>query len=307
MTLAILCPGQGAQHPAMLDLIAGNPAAEAVLHAGEQALGADVREWLAQPDRLHVNAVAQPLICLAELATWAALRDRVPLPRAFAGYSVGELASYGCAGALDAAELARLARTRAALMDAAGGARPGGLIALRGLPRANVEAMLAGGSAWIAIANGNDAFVVGAEAAKLDEIKREATMRGARITCLNVGVASHTPLLAMAVAPFRAALEHSTLRAPAVPVVAGVDASWVKTRAQAVAALAAQIAAPIEWARGLDALYERGCRVFLELGPGAALSAIARERLPSDVDARSVSDFRSLAGVASWLHRACRE
>ncbi len=288
----------------MLDLLAGHPVGETVLREGGQALGVDVRAWLARPEGLHVNAIAQPLICLAELATWMALRDDVPEPRAIAGYSVGELASYGCAGALDAAELAQLAWKRAALMDAASN-RPGGLIALRGLPRREVEQWCAGSAAWIAIANGHDAFVVGGETARLDAIKAEAAARGARVTCLKVGIPSHTPLLAAAVEPFRAALEQSALRAPTIPVAAGIDASWVTSRSRAIATLAAQIAAPIAWARCLDALFERGCRVFLELGPGSALAAMVRELLPAEAKARSVSEFRTLDGVASWLGRVC--
>lgn len=302
MTLAILCPGQGAQHPAMLDLIAGHPAAEEVLTQGADALGTHVREWLAQPERIDANAIAQPLLCLTELATWSALRDRVAQPRAFAGYSVGELASYACAGALDAGELARLAQTRARLMDSAS-SKPGGLIALRGLRRAEVTALCAGRAAWIAIANGDDAFVVGGETDALDALAAEAGARRSQTTFLKVGVASHTPLLASAVGPFGATLEASALRAPDVPVVAGVDASWVTSRATAVATLAAQLAAPIEWGRCLGTLCERGCRVFLEMGPGGALSRMVREHLGSDVEARSVGEFRSLGGVVRWLER----
>src|SRR6185295_697229 len=169
------------------------------------------RAWLAQPQWLDTNAIAQPLLCLTELATWAALRGRIAAPIAFAGYSVGELASYACAGALDASELARLAQTRAALMDAAN-AKPSGLVALRGLPRAEVKALCAGHAAWIAIANGDDAFVVGGDSTVLDELAKQARARGAQITCLKVGVASHTPLLDGAVGPFRLALEQSALR-----------------------------------------------------------------------------------------------
>jgi len=300
--LAILCPGQGAQHPGMLDLVAGNPAAEEVLTQGARASGTHVREWLAQPDRIHDNAIAQPLICLVELATWAALKDGLAEPTAFAGYSVGELASHACAEALPAGELARLALKRAVLMNAAC-VRQGGLIALRGLLRADVEALCAGTSAWIAIANGDDAFVVGGDAAILDSLAAQASARGGQVNCLKVGVASHTPWLTRAVEPFRQALEGSALHAPQVPVVAGVDASWVTSRAQAIATLAAQLATTIEWSRCLEALYERGCRVFLELGPGCQLTRMVRELLPDDVDARSVSDFRSLVGAAQWVQR----
>jgi [acyl-carrier-protein] S-malonyltransferase len=95
-------------------------------------------------------------------------------------------------------------------------------------------------------------------------------------------------------------------RAPTTPVVAGVDASWVTARAPAIAKLAAQIAARLEWASCLDVLFERGCRLFLELGPGGALSRMARERLGVEVEARSVSEFRSLDAVAAWLQRRNR-
>jgi len=262
-----------------------------------------VRSWLAQQERLDTNAIAQPLLCLTELATWTALREMVAMPLAFAGYSVGELASYACAGALDAAELARLAQARAALMDAAS-VEPSGLVALRALRRAEVDALCARLGAWIAIANGDDAFVVGGATSVLDALIQQATARGAQITCLTVGVASHTPLLEGAVMPFRSALEQSAMRAPAVPVVAGIDASWITSRMKAIATLSAQLAATIEWARCVETLYERGARVFLELGPGMALARMAREQLPSDTVARSVSEFRSLDGAAAWLRRA---
>jgi len=289
----------------MLDLIAGHPAAEEVLAQGARVVGSHPREWLTRHDELFENVVAQPLLCLTELATWAALRDRVGEPGAFAGYSVGELAAYACAGAMDASLLASLARTRARLMDEAAD-RLGGLLAVRGLRRAEVEALCAGNALWIAIVNGEDAFVIGGEKSALDEFVAAAGARGAQIVCLHVGVASHTPLLEAAVAPLQAALSESAFRPPATPVVAGVDASWVTARAPAIAKLAAQIAARVEWASCLDVLFERGCRLFLELGPGGALSRMARERLGAEIEARSVSEFRSLDAVAAWLQRRNR-
>jgi [acyl-carrier-protein] S-malonyltransferase len=99
------------------------------------------------------------------------------------------------------------------------------------------------------------------------------------------------------------ALDASTLSAPGVPVVAGVDASWAISRANAIATLAAQIAAPIEWVRCLETLYERGCGAFLELGPGSALTRMVRAHRGPDVIAHSLSEFRSLDGVVRWLER----
>jgi len=300
MSLAILCSGQGAQHPAMLDMIADHPAAAEVIKTGEAVLGLNLGDVLTQRDEMFRNAIAQPLICLTQFALWTALRTDAPRPAAFCGYSVGELAAYACAGALDAAELARIAAARAALMDNAAAPTHGGMLALQGLGRDEVARLCAGHRAWIAIAIGEEEFVVGGEDDALAKLDKDFSKRGSKLTRLKVGVASHTPLLSDAVPLFRMELIASSLAAPAIPVVAGIDAAWVLRRETAVEKLALQLDRTIEWAGCMDMLYERGCRVFLELGPGRALARMAQSRF-GDVDARAVDDFRSLEGVSSWL------
>jgi [acyl-carrier-protein] S-malonyltransferase len=306
MSLAILCSGQGAQHPAMLDMIADHPAASAVIKAGEAELGFHLREVLTQRDEMFRNAIAQPLICISQLALWTALRQDAPKAAAFCGYSVGELGAYACAGALDAVELARLAAARAALMDHAAATTPAGMLAVQGLRRDEVAGICDGHHAWIAIAIGADEFVIGGEDAGLAKLGGEFSGRGARLTRLKVGLASHTPLLSEAVPPFRMELIASTLTDPGTPVVAGIDAAWVVRRDTAIDKLAQQLDRTIEWSGCMDMLYERGCRVFLELGPGRALARMLQTRF-ADVDGgvnvRAMDDFRSLDGVSAWLSR----
>lgn len=302
MSLAILCSGQGAQNPAMLDMIADHPDAADVIKAGEAEIGLNLHDVLARRDDIFRNAIAQPLICLTQLALWTALRQDAPKPAAFCGYSVGELSAYACAGALDAAELARIAVARAKLMDQAAAATHGGLIALQGLRRDVVDKLCAGQRAWIAIEIGDEEFIIGGEDSALEQLGLAFSERAAKLTRLKVGLASHTPLLSGAVQPFRALLDASSLLAPATPVVAGIDATWVVCRETAVEKLALQLDRTIAWSNCLDMLYERGCRVFLELGPGGALARMTQVRF-DDVDIRAVDDFRSLEGVSSWLSK----
>jgi [acyl-carrier-protein] S-malonyltransferase len=304
MTFAILCPGQGAQHERMFDVALAHPRGAAVIDAVEATLGFNARAHLASGDRMFDNVIAQPLICTAQLATWAALRDDLPAPGAIAGYSLGELACYAVAGAIQASSLVGIAKARADLMDGAS-ARPGNLIAQRGLRRSTIEAMCRGRDAWVAIAIDDDASVVGGTSSAIDALQDDMEGAGAQITCLRVGVASHTPLLASAVDPFRKVLAESTLRAPVVPVMAGIDAAPVTTRDRAIETLAAQLARTIEWAQCLDALFERGCRVFLELGPGRALSRMAVDRL-HDIQARSIEEFGDPSTIAGWVRRGLR-
>jgi [acyl-carrier-protein] S-malonyltransferase len=302
MNLAILCSGQGAQHPAMLDMIAVHPAASEIFREGEAEIGIPIRELLAQRAEIFRNAIAQPLICFTQLAIWTALQQDSPKPAAFCGYSIGELGAYACAGAFDVAELARISAARAALMDQATATTHSGLLALHGLRRNEVDRLCAGQRAWIAISIGEEEFVIGGSDIALEQLNQEFSELGAKPTRLKVGLASHTPLLSDAVNPFRELLDNSSITAPAIPVVAGIDAAWVTCRETAIEKLALQLDREIAWANCLEMLYERGCRVFLELGPGRALARMTQLRF-DDVDARAVDDFRSLDGVKSWLSK----
>ena len=302
MTFAVLCPGQGAQHAAMLDLACRDAKGLLVVEQAGDALAVDPRAWLTQGNAIFDNVIAQPLICIAQLAIWETLRAGLPPPMAVAGYSVGELACYAVCDALDAGALARLARERALAMGDAAADRSGGLVAIRGLSRPLLMHACAGLEAFIAIAVADDAFVVGGTDAALTVVKDRCDRAGAQVTELCIGVASHTPLLASAVDLFRRALERSPLRAPSPAVVAGIDGGLVTTRERAIDTLSNQIATTVEWAQCLDTLYERGCRVYLELGPGRALSRMARER-HQDIEARSVEEFRDKAAIVAWVRR----
>src|SRR5205823_4957945 len=137
---------------------------------------------------------------------WAALREMLPAPRAIAGYSVGELAAYGLAGALSVAELARLAAARAQLMDEAHDAQPGALLAVRGLTRIEVRRIAEQENAHIAIAVNHDVFVIGAPSRSLDSLEARVRNLGAQVTALRIGVAAHTPMLCTAAVKFRSVL-----------------------------------------------------------------------------------------------------
>jgi len=300
--LAILCPGQGSQYPEMFDRLSDYPEAEAVLGEAAAILGEHPRTLAhhASPASLFENRLAQPLICTAELAMWAALRPRLPAPLLFAGYSVGEIAAYGCAGALSVGSLLQLALQRAALMDKASD-KPSTLLAVRGLEGRKIEALCTEFGVEIAIINAPDHFIIGAPLAALEPLKQAALTQGAHtVRCLQVAVAAHTSLLSPASQRFLQVLEQSDLTDPITPVLAGISGAPVRDRATALTTLAKQLSATINWQACLETALEMGCRVFLELGPGSGLARMVRDTHP-EVAARSVEEFRCLEGVANWV------
>jgi [acyl-carrier-protein] S-malonyltransferase len=301
--LAILCPGQGAQHPAMFDMARLDLAASRLLDVwfADPALGATLQAGVG--DERFTNRIAQPAIVAATLAVWSALQDTIATPALVAGYSIGELSAYGVAGALAPDDVIKLAIERARLMDACvvAGAEQG-MVALSGMPSGTVDDLLAGAGFYPAIVTGDDALVAGGPAAQRDALASAAVAAGGHATVLPVAVASHTPLLAGAVAPFAALLAAAQWNAPAFPVLSGISAEPVFGVDKALAELPRQIAEPIRWRDCMDALGEAGVTVALELGPGAALSRMLQSRNPN-IACRSVTEFRSLDGVRAWLQR----
>ncbi|EMR4107863.1 TPA: malonate decarboxylase subunit epsilon [Stenotrophomonas maltophilia] len=301
MSLALLCSGQGAQHAAMFDRVRDLPAARHTLDVASTVLGRDVFSAAAADDRFD-NAQAQPLLCAATLAQWHGLRDNVPTPTLVAGYSIGELAAHAIAGSFDATTCLALAAQRAQLMDGASPA-DAGLQAVLGLERHVLQPLCDLHGAHMAIANGQDHFIVGGTHASLLRLADAAQAQGADIRPLPVHVPAHTPLLAAAVAPFAAVLDASPLQAPRLPLLAGIDARPVRDRAMAVHTLSAQLAQTIEWAQVMRQAFERGARVFLQLGPGNALARMVAPAYPC-CEVRAVEEFQSLEGAAAWVRSA---
>jgi [acyl-carrier-protein] S-malonyltransferase len=305
--VAILCSGQGAQHPAMFDLVANCPEAEPVFAAAADALGQDPRRFVreAAPADLFSDFSGQILCCTQAFAAWAALGTVRPARAVIAGYSIGELAAWGCAGALNELSTLRLAQRRAALMDAAAPS-DSGLAAITGMRRRILEPILTRHALSIAIVNDVDSFTVGGPRATFQAACEEAAARGAKRTVtLPVTVPSHTPLLSKATEQFRVTLREASPRLPRAGyrLLSGIDGETVLDIETGIDKLARQISTTIDWAACLESCRSAGAVAALELGPGTTLSRMASTLFP-DGRARSVEEFRSLAGLRTWLQRA---
>ncbi|MBB5393440.1 [acyl-carrier-protein] S-malonyltransferase [Herbaspirillum sp. SJZ130] len=313
MRLAILCPGQGGQHPAMFDMARADANGAAFLaQCGlQQWLDAPLADVLADPQQLYANRHAQPLIVAAQLAAWHAIADELAAiagaPAVVAGYSVGELSAYAVAGVFGAQEAVGIAARRAGLMDAARQQAPAmqreqGLISVSGMAAAAARAVLQRHGAYVAIDTGEESLIAGGASRDLRAAADELAAMGARTGELPVGLASHTPLMQAAAAPFSDVLAQASCAAPALTLLAGITGQAVDDAAQARTLLARQLTETIQWAACMDACAERGVTVALELGSCAALSRMLRGRHPQ-IECRSLSDFRSFSGALAWLRR----
>jgi polyketide-type polyunsaturated fatty acid synthase PfaA len=311
---AFLFPGQGAQYVGMgADLAMHLPLARAAWdaaaghEAGDRPLHRVVfpppaftdGDRAAQQALLTATEWAQPALAAHSMALLAVL-DRLGLrPDCVAGHSFGELTALHAAGALDCGTLLRLARRRGELMrDAA--ATPGAMLAVTA-SRELTEAAIAGlPEVWLANDNAPAQVVLSGTRQALDAVKARLAADGITSVRLQAATGFHSPLVAPAAGPFAQFLDQAEVHSPALPVYAGRDAEPYPAQAAAVRrGLSEQIAAPVRFADVIEAMYERGVRTFVEVGPGSTLSGLVGQILGQREHAAVPLDRKGRHGLTS--------
>ena len=304
MSLALLFPGQGVQHPDMLRWLDAETGAAACLAALAQHLGPDWRARVGDDAWASSNRIAQPLITGTSLAAWRALAPRLPAPVVVAGYSVGELAACSAAGVFDAVDALKLAQRRAAEMDRASNAdEPAGLLSVSGVRDDVVDALCTRHGLAVAIRLGVDRGVLGGTLAALNAAMPELARLGAELKPLRVHVASHTPMMGGAATAFGALIAPLAWQRSSCLVASNLDGTARRDVASIKHALGAQIDHTVQWDRCMDTVAERGPGCVLEVGPGTSLARLWAARHP-DVPVRSVDEFQSAQAVVDWVRRS---
>jgi malonyl CoA-acyl carrier protein transacylase len=271
MSLAVVFPGQGSQEEGMRARVeAARPDLLAPL---EEAVGGDPFARVEEGTRW-----AQPAIFAASLAAWAERDGGADAPEWVAGHSLGEVTALTVAGAMAERDAIELVALRGRLM---GAAREGGMVALLGAGASEAAPELAAAHG-LAVANDNapGQVVLSGGVEDLVTVAEAAREHGLRPMELPVAGAFHSPLMAAAVAPFRAALDAVEVREPRIGVVSGVTAEPV---GDVRALLADGIVRPVRWREVVLALRERGADAFEECGPGRVLTALIKRILPREV------------------------
>lgn len=299
---ALLCPGQGGMHPGMLAwALADAAVADTLRTEGGRLVGADWPERVAASDEpAQEHRLAQLAIVAAGAGAWARLRPALPDPALIAGYSLGELTAWTCAGAWSLADGLALAATRA---DAMRAAAPGAwtMAAVKGVSADARDRLLDGlQDVHVAIVLDADHLVLTGRPEPMAALRARSDAAGASWTPLAVSLPSHSPAMHDAAVAFGRTLRMHPRGRPRFPVVRGVDARLLDDADAIPDALQASLERTIRWDAAIGTLCERGVSVCLELPPGRALSRMIEAR-GLGIEARAVEDFRSPEGLARWV------
>lgn len=287
--LALLFPGQGSQHAGMGKRIhAVSEAARRVFAQADEVMGFRLSRLCFEgaEEQLENTVNTQPAVLATSMAYLAFLRERVEelgkrlMPSLVAGHSLGQFTAAAAAGALDFADGLRLVVERARIMAEWARTRPGGLASILGLSDGEVEKVCeeASGedSVWVAVVNAPGQTVISGEAGALQRAMALARKRGAKVLRLPIGVPGHSPVMRDAARELSRFISTLTFKDPQPPLVSNVSAQLLTTAEDVRQELSEQICAAVQWARCFVTMVNEGTSTFVEVGPGHALSRIAR-------------------------------
>lgn len=307
--IALLFAGQGAQSVGMgRDLAAHHPAAGEFFQQADEILGRSLSgiAWNGPLEELTKTSNCQPALYVHGLACLAALRGVAGEFEiaAAAGLSLGEWTAHAAAGTFDFATGLKLVETRGRLMDAACATTAGAMAAMIGADETSVRALAADTDVDVANINAPGQIVISGEAAKVELAVSLAKDHGIRrAALLNVAGAYHSRLMNSAYEQLGQPLLEADLRLPRFPVMSNVTGGVVDTLPQIRSALQDQVTGTVRWSECMENLLERGCDLFIELGPGEVLAGLLR-RTRKDAEVMSVSDAASVHACAERLRGA---
>ena len=278
--IAFTFPGQGSQKPGVGRAWLDHPSWELVEEATEAA-GLNIRHLLldADADELKATRNAQLSTFVISLVVLDAVERLGVEPSLVAGHSLGEYTALVASGALSFDDGVKLVTERGEAMQEAAAMQLGTMAAVLGLDDDLVEIACAriDGDVWVANYNAPGQVVIAGSPDGVAAASLAAKDLGSKkVLPIAVSGAFHTPFMAPARDRLRSALGLADLRSPDLPVYANVDAMVHDAGDEWAGLLGAQLCKPVRWRQTLHHLEEAGARTFVELGPGSALTGMAK-------------------------------
>ncbi len=283
--VVFMFPGGGAQYAGMArDLYETEPVFAEWMDRGLDILSPkldyDIRAlWLPDPDqkaaadeRLKRPSAQLPLIMISEYALAQLWQSWGVTPAALIGHSMGENTAACLAGVLSLEDCIGLVHLRGQLFDSV---EKGGMLSVP----LSAEALkpYLGTHLDIAALNAPDLTAVSGPDAALIELDTRLRADGIEPQRIAIDIAAHSRMLEPILERFGDYLRSIQLNAPQIPILSNRSGDYL-TAAEATdpAYWVAHLRHTVHFADGLTRLAETPSRIFLEVGPGKALSSLAQ-------------------------------
>lgn len=309
--LAFVFPGQGSQFVGMgKSLYEKYDYVREIFKTAEQVLDFDITKLIFEgpAEELQKTVNAQPAILTVSMAIYELIKRTDIQPRAVAGHSLGEYSALVTAGSIKFSDAVRLVRRRGQFMQEAVPYGEGGMMAVLGLTPEQiddgcrqvsqvgiVEAANFNCPGQVVVAGKNGALKCAEEIFK--------KMGARRCIPLQVSAPFHSSMMISAGEKLINELDRVEIKDPSIPVVANINAGYVKTAEDVRDALSRQVSGPVLWQQSIDRLIADGYDLFVEVGPGQVLSGLVK-KISRNIQTVNFHDVDHLDKVIARLKEA---
>ncbi|BDU21877.1 polyketide synthase [Dyella sp. GSA-30] len=278
--IVFMFPGQGSQYAGMgRELYAAEPAFRDAFDACaailRDELGFDLREKMFDDDAdaLRATALTQPATFTIEYALARLWMSAGIQPVAMIGHSIGEFVAAVLAGVMSLADGARLVARRGRMMQAL---PSGSMLSVR-LDGAQLAARLPA-SLSLAAENSPNACVVSGETDAVDAFRVELEQAGIACRLLQTSHAFHSAMMDPVLSSFRREVEQIALSPADIPIVSTLTGEALSD-ADAISPdyWTRHLRGTVRFSTALRALLADPQHAFVEVGPRATLSLLARQ------------------------------
>ena len=327
--LAMLFPGQGTQYLGMLSELRErfSVVAETFDEADrimEPVIGKRLSEII-DPDldkvdqnkafrELTRTEITQPAVLTADIALFRLMQSLGMDPAMVAGHSLGEYGACVAAGVMSFEEaLLTVAARGTEMANATPMNGDSGLMAGISAPVEVVQPVLDEVDGYVVCANINcpgQTIIAGLTDA-VKEAKARFEAMDYKVPLLPVSHAFHSKVVAEASEPLRRHLEGVEIQRPEIPILTNVTGDFYPQGAEAIRdLLAKQVASPVRYIDLVEEMYDRGVRVFVEVGPKRAQTSFVNNILEGREHLAMYSNHPKKGGVKTlyealaslWAH-----
>jgi amino acid adenylation domain-containing protein len=231
---------------------------------------------------LERTVYTQPALFALEYGLAETWRSWGVEPAAVLGHSLGEYVAACVAGVFSLEDGLRLVAERARLMQEL--PEGGGMAAISASEEV-VRSVLeeTRGAVVVAAVNGPESTVVSGDREAVDAAARALEALGVRAVPLRVSHAFHSPRMDPILDRFEAAAARIEPAVPRVPLVSNLfGRPFAPAETPDARYWRRHVREAVRFGPGLAALAKDGQRLFLEIGPGAALTGLGRKALGGD-------------------------
>jgi len=234
--------------------------------------------------RMNVDQTAytQPALFAIEYALCVLWKSWGVEPGAVLGHSVGEYVAACMAGVFSLEDGLKLIAARGRLMQAL--PHNGAMAAVFAEESLITSAIGSYGSEIsVAAINGPQLTVISGLLDSVDKVCQSLTSQGMRVARLNVSHAFHSPLMEPVIEPFRKIAQSIGYLSPHIDLISNLTGETICDEIASADYWVNHVRGTVRFAAGIEALYRKGYRIFVEIGPHPVLAGMGKMCLPPNM------------------------